>query len=134
MTVREDETVTIPPGGIAWVVLEEIPPQHLGDVGHPHWCARMPGRRLLNSIHGERPDRIGKLAAARGALHRFHGRDRASARFWLGARRSRYVNVDSLPRTVPSGLRRERAVAPLASQLGPRNRCRGPVHINLPLE
>ena len=54
------------------------------------------------------------------SLHRFHERDRASASFWLGARRSRYVDIDktrnaarSLPRPVPSGLRRERAAASL---------------------
>jgi hypothetical protein len=41
---------------------------------------------------------------------RFHGRDRASAGLWLGARRSRYVDIDKtrndargLPRPVPYG-------------------------------
>src|SRR6185295_9250226 len=99
-----------------------------------------------------RADETGYESPFDGAtLHRFHGRDHASASFWLGARRSRYVDLDktrndarSLTRPVPSGLRRERAAAslhrlpmestigctvrlasaPLATERASRNLCR----------
>ena len=36
VAVREDEAVTIKPGGIGRIMLEEVAPQHFGDIGHTH--------------------------------------------------------------------------------------------------
>ena len=64
MTIREHEAVAVGPAGIAGIVLQEIPPEHFGDVGHSHRHARMTGVGALNGIHAECPDGVGVFAAA----------------------------------------------------------------------
>ena len=56
MASGENKPVTIPPGGIGWVVLEKILPQCVG-----HWCQRNRGAWVprvggLHRIHGEGTD------------------------------------------------------------------------------
>jgi hypothetical protein len=51
VAVRQHETVAIPPGRIAGIELEDVAPQHFGDVRHPHGRARMARIGLLDGIH-----------------------------------------------------------------------------------
>ena len=62
VAVRQHETVAIHPLRVAWVVLEEIVPQHLGDVGHAHGSPGMSGVRLLHRVHRECADGVRQLA------------------------------------------------------------------------
>jgi hypothetical protein len=50
------------------VVLEEVVPQHFGDVGHAHRHARMAGVGRLDRVHGEEADGVGEIAAGRCPL------------------------------------------------------------------
>ena len=58
---REHEAVAVGPVGMLRVELEEPRPQHGGDVGHAHRHAGMAGLRLLDRVHGERPDGVGEV-------------------------------------------------------------------------
>ena len=63
VAVRQHETVAVPPAWIARVVLEEVAPQHLRNIGHAHRRAGMSGVRGLHGIHGKGADGIGQDAA-----------------------------------------------------------------------
>ncbi len=52
VAVGEHETIAIGPLGVAWVELQEVVPQHLGDIGHAHGHARMARIGCLHGIHG----------------------------------------------------------------------------------
>jgi len=65
VAVRQHEAVAIDPLRVAGVVLEVVGPQHLGDVGHAHRHARVPGVGFLDRIHAQRADRVGELPAGR---------------------------------------------------------------------
>ncbi|STQ10155.1 Uncharacterised protein [Enterobacter cloacae] len=59
VAVRENKTVAIVPGGVVRVVLQEIIPQHFGNICHAHWCARVAGIGFLHGIHAEGANGIG---------------------------------------------------------------------------
>ena len=67
MTIRQHETVAVGPGGIGRVVAEVVIPQYFGDIRHAHGCPRVATIGLLDGIHTERADSIGKITAG---LHR----------------------------------------------------------------
>ena len=72
---RQHETIAVPPVWVGRVVLEEIIPQHLGNVRHTHGHAGMAGIGLLNGVHGQGANRVGKLSSRRhqGSLVRLLG-------------------------------------------------------------
>src|SRR6185312_3924000 len=45
------------------VVLEEVTPEHLGDVGHAHGHPGVPGIGALHGVHRESADAVGELTA-----------------------------------------------------------------------
>ena len=57
----EDETVAVRPARIGGIELQELGPQHRGDIGGAHRQPRMAGIGLLHAIHRQRADRIGHL-------------------------------------------------------------------------
>ena len=61
MAVRKNEAVTVPPGRIGRVVPHDATPQHLRDIGHAERCARVAGIGLLNGVHGQGADGVGKI-------------------------------------------------------------------------
>jgi hypothetical protein len=62
----EDETVAVEPVGVLGVVLQELGPQHVGDVGHAHGHARVAGIGLLHAIHDQGTDGVdGELLEVR---------------------------------------------------------------------
>ena len=63
VSVGEHEAVAVGPLRVARVELQEIVPQHLGEVGHAHRHARMTGLRCLHGVHGKGAHGIGKFAA-----------------------------------------------------------------------
>jgi len=63
MPVRKHESVTVEPRRVRGIELKHVPPEDFGDVRHPHGGARMAGIGLLNGVHGQSTDRIGKFAA-----------------------------------------------------------------------
>ena len=68
------------------VVLEESPPQHLGDVRHAHRRARVAGIGLLDGVHGQGADGVGKFArCAHAALSAARGRVEGVRRSYPGA-------------------------------------------------
>jgi hypothetical protein len=54
----QDEPVTVGPGRVAWIMLEETSPEHIGHVCHPHWHTRMTGLGFLHAVHGQRADGV----------------------------------------------------------------------------
>ncbi len=66
---RQHETVTIGPVRIGRIELQEPREQDGGDVGRPHGQARMAAFRLLDRVHGERPNGI-RHAFMCGTAHR----------------------------------------------------------------
>ncbi len=63
--VRQHEAIAVNPGRVARIVREEVVPQDLGDIGHPHRRPGMAAVGLLNRIHGQRPDGVGELLTGR---------------------------------------------------------------------
>ncbi len=63
MPIRQHEAVAVPPARIAGIELKYVPPQHLGDVRHPHGSARMARIGLLDGIHRQGTNSVGKVAA-----------------------------------------------------------------------
>lgn len=63
VAVGEHETVAIGPFGVGRIVLEEVVPQHFGDIGHAHGGARMARFGLLDGIHAEGANGVGKFTA-----------------------------------------------------------------------
>ena len=59
--VGEHEAVAVGPGRIGRVEAQVVVPQHFGDLGHAHRHSRMTRVRLLNSIHGQRTQRVGEF-------------------------------------------------------------------------
>ena len=62
VAVRQNEAVAVPPARIGRVVFQEVAPQHLGNVGHAHRGARVPGIGLLDRIHRQDTDDIGEFS------------------------------------------------------------------------
>jgi hypothetical protein len=58
---REHEPVAVGPVGMLGGEFQVAGEQHGGDVGHAHGQARMAGPGLLDGVHGERPDGVGKV-------------------------------------------------------------------------
>src|SRR5690625_5317886 len=65
--VGHNEAVTVDPGGVLRVVLEEVVPQHFGDVSHAHGRSWMPAGGFLYRIHTEDANGISEFYA------RWHG-------------------------------------------------------------
>jgi hypothetical protein len=59
MTIGKDETVTLAPFWVSWVVVQKVAPQHFSNIGHAHRGARVAGIGFLNCIHAQCPDGIG---------------------------------------------------------------------------
>ena len=72
VAVGQHETVAVEPLRVVRAVAQEVVPEHLGDVGHAHRHARVPGLCRLDGIHGQETDGVGEVAAGR----RGHGRCR----------------------------------------------------------
>ena len=68
VTVGENKAVTIVPGGIVRVVLQEVVPQDFGNIGHAHRCAGMARIGFLHGIHAEGADGIGELFTGHSSL------------------------------------------------------------------
>ncbi|MPN16149.1 hypothetical protein SDC9_163487 [bioreactor metagenome] len=66
VAVTEHEAVAVRPLGVGRIVLEVVPPQHLGNFCHPHRGARMAGVGLLYRIHRQRTDGAGERVENRG--------------------------------------------------------------------
>src|ERR1044072_6396008 len=58
VTSRQDETVTIPPVRVAWIMLEKARPQSIGGRRQSHGRAGVSGVGLLNGVHRQHSDRI----------------------------------------------------------------------------
>ena len=65
MAVGQHEPVAIGPAGVAGVVAERFPPQHLGHVGEPHGRTGMAGIGGLDRVHGERTNGVRSVSSAR---------------------------------------------------------------------
>ncbi len=65
VAVRQHEAVAVGPLRVTRVVLQVVAPENLGDVGHAHRHARVPGIGFLDRIHAQRADRVGELPASR---------------------------------------------------------------------
>ncbi len=63
VAVGQHETIAIRPIRIARVMLHIIVPEHLGDVGHAHGRARVPGFGFLHGIHTQRTNGVGDFSA-----------------------------------------------------------------------
>ncbi len=59
--VGHHEAVTVCPLRICRIVNQIVVPEHLGNVCHAHWRARVAGVGLLNCIHTEGTNGIGKV-------------------------------------------------------------------------
>ena len=68
VAVGENKAVTVVPGGIVRVVLQEVVPQHFGNIGHAHRCAGMARIGFLHGIHAEGADGIGELFTGHSSL------------------------------------------------------------------
>ena len=62
VAVGQHEAIPVGPIRIAGIVAQEVVPQDLGEIGHAHGHAWMPGPGALNSVHAQRPDGIGKIS------------------------------------------------------------------------
>ena len=63
MAVRQHEAVAVPPSGISRIELKHVAPEHFGDVRKAHRSARMARIGLLDGIHRQGTNGVGKLAA-----------------------------------------------------------------------
>jgi hypothetical protein len=72
VAVGNHEAVAVEPLRVGRVVLQEVVPEHLGDVRHPHRHAGVPRVGLLHRIHGQGADGVGELEAG-GHLRGFRG-------------------------------------------------------------
>jgi len=70
MPGREHEAVAVGPVGIGRIELKELGKEHGCDVGHAHRHAGMARFRLLDRVHGQRPERIRHEAQPRVARAR----------------------------------------------------------------
>ncbi|MNQ60098.1 hypothetical protein D3C85_743670 [compost metagenome] len=61
VAVGQHEAVAVGPLRVLRVVLEEIAPQHFGDVRHAHGCTGMAAVGFLHGIHAEGTNGIGSL-------------------------------------------------------------------------
>ena len=61
VAVGQHEAVTVSPGRILRVVLQEITPQDFGNVSHTHRGTRVTGFGFLYCVHAQRTNSIGKL-------------------------------------------------------------------------
>lgn len=51
VTIRQDETVTISPVWIGWIMVQVITPQNFGNICHAHRGAGVAGIRFLHCVH-----------------------------------------------------------------------------------
>lgn len=65
VAVGQHEAVAVEPLGVVGVVTEIVVPEDLGDIGHAHRHAGMPGLGGFDRISGKEADGIGQLAAGR---------------------------------------------------------------------
>ena len=65
MTVGEQKTVAPRPLRVGRIMVQEIVVEHFGNVRHTHRHAGMTGIGLLDGIHGQHPNGVGKFAACR---------------------------------------------------------------------
>jgi hypothetical protein len=63
---RQHEAVAVGPVGLGGVELQELAPQHRGDVGHAHRHALVAGLGLVDGVHGKDADRVGHLDGRNG--------------------------------------------------------------------
>ena len=61
VAVRQHEAVTVSPGRVLRVVVQEITPQDFGNVSHTHRGTRVTGFGFLYCVHAQRTNSIGKL-------------------------------------------------------------------------
>ena len=66
--VGQHKTIAIGPLRVRRIVLQIIVPEDLGNIGHAHRHARVPGVGSLNGIHTECANGVGELAPARRAV------------------------------------------------------------------
>ncbi|SSJ94082.1 Uncharacterised protein [Klebsiella pneumoniae] len=59
MAIGQDKTVTVSPGRIGRVMVEEITPQHFGNVSHTHRGTRVAGFGFLYSVHAQGANSVG---------------------------------------------------------------------------
>ncbi|VGQ05312.1 hypothetical protein SB6094_03719 [Klebsiella quasivariicola] len=64
MAIGQDKTVPVSPRRIVRVMVQEITPQHFGNVSHTHRGTRVAGFGFLYSVHAQGAQRIGALAAS----------------------------------------------------------------------
>src|SRR5438270_10714597 len=55
---REDEPVAVGPVRVRRVVIHDLRVEEVGERRERHGCPGVPGVRLLDGVHGERPDRV----------------------------------------------------------------------------
>ncbi|MNS83220.1 hypothetical protein D3C72_1170010 [compost metagenome] len=61
VAVRQYETVTVSPGRVLRVMVQEITPQDFGNVSHTHRGTRVTGFGFLYCVHAQRTNSISKL-------------------------------------------------------------------------
>src|SRR5690606_29537438 len=61
VAIGKHETVAVYPVWVLRVVLEEVIPQDFGNICHAHWGTGVAGVGLLNGIHTEDANSVGKL-------------------------------------------------------------------------
>ena len=66
MPVGKHEAIPVRPGGIGWIVAQELTPQHARRIRKPQRCAGMSGTGHLHRIHGKHPQGMGQQAAVLG--------------------------------------------------------------------
>src|SRR5690606_30502225 len=66
--VGKNKTVAVVPGRIGRVVLQEVVPQHFGDISHTHGGARVAGIGFLYGIHAEGANGVGELFTGHSSL------------------------------------------------------------------
>ncbi|MNZ56762.1 hypothetical protein D3C78_747150 [compost metagenome] len=64
VAVGQHEAVAVGPLGVVRVVLQVIPPEHFGDIGHSHGGAGVAAVGFLHRIHAQGTDGIGTLTTA----------------------------------------------------------------------
>ena len=82
----QHETVAVGPARIGGVVFQELREQHRGDVGGAHRQPGMAGFRLLDRVHGERPQGVREIrmgdACGGGFGHERFQKGTAGSRPW----------------------------------------------------
>ena len=63
MPVGQHEAVAVQPAGIGGIVLETVPPEGLGHVGHAEGSAGVAGAGFFNGVNGKSADGVGTLSA-----------------------------------------------------------------------